>query len=76
MLGIAAGDDELARKLIRHKEGVREKERELKQAHIQRLHMGLRESIDTSAIHLDVLSNLKRINSHICDIAYTMLAGK
>ena len=72
----AAGDDELARKLIRHKAGVREKERELKQAHIQRLQMGLRESIDTSAIHLDVLSNLKRINSHICDIAYTMLAGK
>ena len=72
----AAGDDELARKLIRHKAGVREKERELKQAHIQRLQMGLRESIDTSAIHLDILSNLKRINSHICDIAYTMLAGK
>ena len=73
----AGGDEEeLARKLIRHKAGIAEKERELKQAHIQRLHMGLRESIDTSAIHLDVLSNLKRINSHISDIAYTILARK
>ncbi|MEK7851632.1 MAG: Na/Pi cotransporter family protein [Deltaproteobacteria bacterium] len=71
-----SGDEELARKLIRHKAGIGEMERELKQAHIQRLQMGLRESIDTSAIHLDVLSNLKRINSHICNIAYTMLAGK
>lgn len=72
----AAGDEELARKLIRHKESVRERERELKQAHLQRLHKGLKESIDTSAIHMDVLTNLKRINSHICDIGYTMVAGK
>ena len=72
----AAGDEELARKLIRHKESVRERERELKQAHLQRLHKGLKESIDTSAIHMDVMTNLKRINSHICDIGYTMVAGK
>lgn len=71
----AGGDEDLARKLIRHKTVIGEMERELKQAHIQRLQMGLKESIDTSAIHLDVLSNFKRINSHICNIAYTMLAG-
>lgn len=73
---LAGGDEELARKLIRHKAGIGEMERELKQAHIQRLHMGFKESIDTSAIHLDILTNLKRINSHICNVAYTMLAGK
>ena len=39
-------------------------------AHIRRLHEGLPESIETSAIHLDVLTNLKRINSHITNIAY------
>lgn len=72
----ASGDEELARKLIRHKAAIGNMERELKQAHIQRLQMGFKESIDTSAIHLDVLTNLKRINSHICEIAYTMLAGK
>lgn len=70
------GDMELARRLIGHKVGIGEMERELKQAHIQRLQMGLRESIDTSAIHLDVLTNLKRINSHICNVAYAMLEGK
>lgn len=72
----ASGDEDLARKLIRHKAGIGEMERELKQAHIQRLQMGFKESIDTSAIHLDVLTNLKRINSHICNVAYTMLAGR
>jgi phosphate:Na+ symporter len=71
----ASGDLELARRLIARKAVIGEMERELKQAHIQRLQLGLRESIDTSAIHLDVLTNLKRINSHICNITYTMLAA-
>lgn len=45
----------------------------LRQAHIQRLHAGLRESIETSSIHLDVLNDLKRINSHATNIAYVVL---
>jgi phosphate:Na+ symporter len=48
-------------------------ERELRQAHINRLHRGLRESIDTSSIHLDVLTNLKRINSYITNVAYPII---
>jgi phosphate:Na+ symporter len=65
-LSIAAftgGDAALARKLLRHKLEIAELAQELTEAHIQRLHRGLRESIDTSSIHLDLLSNLKRINS-------------
>ena len=34
---------------------------------------GYRESIDTSEIHLDILTNLKRIDSHITAIAYPVL---
>ena len=63
-------DLELAQKVIKAKGWVAQKERELRQAHIRRLHEGLPESIETSAIHLDVLTNLKRINSHITNIAY------
>lgn len=68
-----SGDMELAHKLSRHKTRLAEIERELRQAHINRLHLGLKESIDTSAIHLDVLTNLKRINSYIVNIAYPIL---
>ncbi len=66
-------DRELARRLLQRKARVAELERRLRQAHIDRLHRGLKESIDTSAIHLDILTNLKRINSYICNIAYTIL---
>ncbi len=66
-------DKELAHKVVRHNSRMGEIERDLRQAHINRLHMGLQESIDTSSIHLDVLSNLKRINSHITNIAYPTL---
>lgn len=75
-LSIAAftsGDVELARKLLRHKVKIAEMAQNLIEAHIQRLHQGLRESIDTSSIHLDLLSNLKRINSHLTSIAHPII---
>jgi phosphate:Na+ symporter len=31
------------------------------------------ESIETSSLHLDLISDLRRINSHICSIAYPIL---
>jgi phosphate:Na+ symporter len=64
---------ELAQQVIEAKSQVAHQERQLKQAHIKRLHEGLVESIETSAIHLDVLTNLKRINSHITNIAYAVV---
>jgi Na+/phosphate symporter len=36
----------------------------------------LAESIETSAIHLDVLTSLKRINSHVTGIAYPIVEAK
>jgi phosphate:Na+ symporter len=55
---------------------VSELERELRNRHFHRLHEGLIESVETSAIHLDVLTNLKRINSHLTAVAYPILEGK
>jgi phosphate:Na+ symporter len=75
-LAIAAftsGDGELARKLLRHKVKIAEIAQHLIETHIQRLHQGLRESIETSSIHLDLLSNLKRINSHLSSIAHPII---
>jgi phosphate:Na+ symporter len=48
-------------------------EREYRQTHIGRLHEGLREAVDTSSIHLDVLANLKRVNSLATNIGYVVL---
>jgi len=70
---LAANDREIAEKVVRHKSHVNTMERQLRQAHIERLHEGLRESIDTSSIHLDVLASLKRANSLITGIAYAVL---
>jgi phosphate:Na+ symporter len=64
---------ELAEKVLRHKTRINQIERELRQAHIARLHAGLPESIETSSIHLDTLNDLKRINSHATNIAYVVL---
>jgi phosphate:Na+ symporter len=69
----AADNRELAEKVIRHKARINEIERELRQAHIERLHRGLPETIETSPVHLDVLNDLKRINSHAANIAYVVL---
>lgn len=69
----AAQDRSLAEKVIRHKSNINLVEREYRQTHIARLHAGLRESIDTSSIHLDVLANLKRVNSLATNIAYAVL---
>ena len=75
-MGVAAfagSDHELARRLVSHKQKLSELERDLRQSHINRLYKGHKESIDTSAIHLDVLTNLKRINSYITNTAYPIL---
>jgi phosphate:Na+ symporter len=73
MSALASGDREVAEKVIRHKSNVNVLERQLRQQHIERLHEGLRESIDTSSIHLDVLASLKRANSLVTGIAYAVL---
>lgn len=70
---IATQDRALAEKVVRHKGVVNALERRLRQAHMERLRSGLRESIDTSSIHLDVLAGLKRANSLAAGIAYAVL---
>ena len=70
---LAAQDSSIAEKVIRHKSRINLIERQMRQTHIQRLHEGLRESIDTSSIHLDILANLKRANSLAAGVAYAVM---
>ncbi len=69
----ASNDPALGQQVLERKLELSQTERKFRQAHIQRLHDGYRESIDTSEIHLDVLTNLKRINSHVTAVAYPIL---
>ena len=62
-----------AQKLLEEKSRFRDLERQFSSAHIIRLSDKTPESIETSSLHLDLLSDLKRINSHICAIAYPIL---
>jgi len=73
MSAVATQDRAIAETVIRHKAVVNSLERRLRQAHMERLRSGLRESIDTSSIHLDVLAGLKRANSLAAGIAYAVL---
>lgn len=68
-----SGDARLARRLIAEKSELRALERDATEAHLARIRDGRKESIETSALHLDILRDLKRINAHILSVAYPIL---
>jgi len=62
-----------AKKLLEEKARFRDLEHEYAGSHIARLRENTAQSIETSSLHLDLISDLKRINSHLCSIAYPIL---
>ena len=62
-----------AQRLLEEKVRFRELERAYSGTHLTRLAENTVQSIETSSLHLDLISDLKRINSHICSIAYPIL---
>ncbi len=62
-----------AQKLLEEKARFRDLEREYATTHLGRLSDNTVQSIETSSLHIDLISDLKRINSHICSIAYPIL---
>jgi phosphate:Na+ symporter len=62
-----------AQRLLEEKARFRDLEHEYAANHIARLQEQTAQSIETSSLHLDLISELKRINSHICSIAYPIL---
>lgn len=61
---------EMCQEAIQLKRDLAKLEIQFREHHIGRLNRGLRESINTSSIHLDILSEYKRIASLICSHAY------
>jgi phosphate:Na+ symporter len=62
-----------AQQLLAEKVLFRDLERAYANSHMERLTSNTVQSIETSSLHLDLISDLKRINSHICSIAYPIL---
>jgi len=66
-------DPRAARALLAEKEVFRDLEARATETHFGRIRAGRVESVETSALHLDVLRDMKRINSHIAAAAYPVL---
>jgi phosphate:Na+ symporter len=66
-------DARAARALLGEKEVFRDLEARATEAHFARVRAGRVESVETSALHLDMLRDLKRINAHVAAAAYAVL---
>jgi phosphate:Na+ symporter len=62
-----------AQRLLEEKTRFSDLEREYAATHLARLAVNTLQSIETSSLHLDLISDLKRINSLICSVAYPIL---
>lgn len=67
------GDVRMARKLYEEKANLRNQEMMASESHFKRLSEGVAETIATSSLHLDILRDLRRINSYVSLIAYQIL---
>ena len=70
-------DARIARRLAAEKQEFRDIEAHATESHFQRLRAGRTDSTDTSSLHLDMLRDLKRVNTHlVVAAAYPVLESK
>jgi phosphate:Na+ symporter len=62
-----------AQRLVAEKVKFRELEMQNYEKHLARLADQTVQSLETSSLHLDLMRDLKRINSHFCSVAYPIL---
>ncbi|MBI4211241.1 MAG: Na/Pi cotransporter family protein [Deltaproteobacteria bacterium] len=65
---LAHSSEELIAKLIRHESHMDGVEQSLRLQHLTRLNHALKESLDTSSIHLDILASFRRINAKLTHV--------
>ena len=70
---LMSDDVGVARAVVEQKETIRDLEQELEKQHLIRLREGQIASIETSAIHIDLLRSLKTLNSSFATLAYPLL---
>ena len=62
-----------AKRLLQEKGRFRDLEREYANTHLDRLSAQSMSSMETRSLHIDLISDFKRINSNICSLAYPIL---
>ena len=67
------GDLKSAQRLLATKVELRKLQQQYADTHLIRLAGQTVQSIETSSLHLDIINDFKRINSHICSVAYPIL---
>lgn len=70
---LASGDIEGARRLIEQKAGFRDLEHRIIEQHFEQRTGGRTKSLRASAIFVDIIRDLHRINSHIVSAAYPIV---
>ncbi len=68
-----SGDKKMAEKLLFEKGAIRTAEITASRNHLERLRAGKAETLATTGMHIDILRDLKRINSHIASTAYSFM---
>lgn len=68
-----SGDLKSAQMLLAEKERFRDLERAYAATHLDRLSGQSVRAIETSSLHLDIISDMRRINSFFCSTAYPIL---
>ncbi len=69
-------DEQSARLLLDEKLMVRDLVQTATDDHFQRLREGRTESIETSALYLDIIRDLKHITAHLASVAYPILSER
>jgi phosphate:Na+ symporter len=69
-------DPRSARQLLHEKEVFREFEATATGAHFGRVRAGRKESVEAGRLHLDIVRDLKRVNSHLAAASYPILEGQ
>lgn len=73
MAALDAEDPTGARSVLAESENSWELQRELRRKHFRRLNEGLKVSIETTEIHMDLLNDYHRINRHVYHIAQAIV---
>lgn len=76
LAALGAGSEELARRMERHFDDYVDEEDRFKMAHLMRLHQGLKESIHSSSVHLELVALFHRINLSLLTIVRHLMPEK
>jgi phosphate:Na+ symporter len=72
MEALESGDVSKAKAVLEESDKSWQFQRELRRKHFKRLNDGLKVSVETTEIHMDLLNDLHRINRHVYHIAQTL----